>query len=269
MFRRIISSLIACLFLASLSFAQEISKPTDATMIDEFGEIQLSDLKARLDNGIINLQANPNTKLFVVLYRTKYEPPGKIFRYFKIIKNYTENVRGVEPDKVIMINGEEGNCSVTQLWIVPNGKTPKIEKFYRNSFEDKESVRKFDEFYYPDNDLYYEYWDEDASFKEFSDNIKLEKGATAYVILYSGYENYNKTGKYRDTGQKVLKIQNHIRQKLISKYALLPNRVKVINGGFRETRQVELWIVPRGKHPPIATPNVFPRVKINYSIKYQ
>src|SRR5204863_8246308 len=51
-------------------------KDTTARKFDEFGDVQYSDLIARLDNFAITLQNEPNTKGFIVVYRSRRDLPG-------------------------------------------------------------------------------------------------------------------------------------------------------------------------------------------------
>jgi hypothetical protein len=63
---------------------------------------------------------------------------------------------------------------------------------------------------------------------------------------------------YIDPAKQVSKAMTRLRSSLLKRLELPKNRVKVVNGGFRRWREVELWIVPSGVHVPVATPNVFP-----------
>jgi hypothetical protein len=46
---------------------------------------------------------------------------------------------------------------------------------------------------------------------------------------------------------------------LVKDYKVSASRIKVMFGGYREAPIMELWIVPRGRHAPIPTPNRFPK----------
>ncbi|HMG73395.1 MAG TPA: hypothetical protein VK582_07835 [Pyrinomonadaceae bacterium] len=50
-----------------------------------------------------------------------------------------------------------------------------------------------------------------------------------------------------------------LEKKLLAKvYGIAPERVRLIDGGYRKWRTIELWIVPRGEDAPVPTPNSFP-----------
>src|SRR5713226_9545265 len=64
--------LLATVSLAVLVSAVTAAQTSSATArkFDEFGDIQASDLIARLDNLAVQLANEPNTKTFLVVYRT-------------------------------------------------------------------------------------------------------------------------------------------------------------------------------------------------------
>jgi hypothetical protein len=49
-----------------------------------------------------------------------------------------------------------------------------------------------------------------------------------------------------------------VRGDLIREFGIAPARVKVVDGGYRVWRGVELWVVPPAARPPVATPNAYP-----------
>jgi hypothetical protein len=77
----------------------------------------------------------------------------------------------------------------------------------------------------------------------------------AYILAYPQY--YRRSG-HLDPPNTALKMLRAVKSRLVNKYRIAPTRIKVVNGGYRKLRQVELWIVPRGEHAPIPTPNAFP-----------
>jgi hypothetical protein len=46
---------------------------------------------------------------------------------------------------------------------------------------------------------------------------------------------------------------------LVSRRGLRAARVKFIEGGYRERRTMEMWVVRRGESPPRLTPTLSPR----------
>lgn len=105
------------------------------------------------------------------------------------------------------------------------------------------TARKFDE--YP----YISYEDHRVHIDRFVDELNKYPGTRAYVITYdarvSGYGDTTAPG-----AASLAKFFLH--QRRVGSISL--NRIVTIEGGLREARMVELYIVPRGAIPPKPTP---------------
>ena len=79
--------------ILALSAGAAVAQIADpgARKFDEFGDIQASDLIARLDNLAIQLQSVPNNKAYLVVYRTRRDLPGLSNRYAQRMKGYLTN----------------------------------------------------------------------------------------------------------------------------------------------------------------------------------
>src|SRR5258708_252071 len=99
----IFASLIA---IASGSTSAQ-TKNEVARKFDEFGDVQNSDLMARLDNFAIQLQNDPTTKGFILIYRSRRDLPGLSNRLAMRSKGYLINSRGLLKERVIAVDGGE------------------------------------------------------------------------------------------------------------------------------------------------------------------
>lgn len=272
--------LILFVLVFHFAFAPPASSQGDATQarkFDEFGDVQLSDLKARLDNFAIELQNTPAARGFVMVYRSRRDLPGLSSRLASLMKNYLVYTRGFPAERIITVDGGESSAGLVQeLWIVPEGATPKPrDDAYAQYLTDTESARKFDSYYYSvpgdvadeGGDSEYLYYGD--SLEAYAADLRRESRATAYVIVYAQYyiesweegeEGRTKTRRrvHLDRRGTAARMSRTVRAELISKYHLASSRIKVVDGGYRKQRAIELWIVPRGEHAPIATPNAFP-----------
>jgi len=256
------------------AFAQ--TNPQAARKFDEFGDIQYSDLIARLDNFAVQLENEPSTKGFIAVYRTRRDLPGLNNRVALWSKAYMISSRGLSKNRVVTVDGGEAGCLIQELWIVPPGTapTPRSDAYQRN-FVDSDSARKFDEYGFLPREQYGDTarrfnLDSDGEHLEaFVTELRKERHSDAYIIAYAQYNpspglvdyagNYEPTmdvGLDRlATAERRLRIEKHYLMKI---YGIPVSRIKLINGGYRKRRMVELWIVPRGEHAPIPTPNSFP-----------
>ena len=87
----------------------------------------------------------------------------------------------------------------------------------------------------------------------FLDNFHFalsQKKATAYVIAYAGM---------RARPNEAKKRGDRAKQYLIAVWHYPADQIKVIDGGYRERRDVDLYVVPAGACPPTPFPTVDPR----------
>jgi hypothetical protein len=106
---------------------------------DEYGDICGGDEKARLDNLAIQLQSNPEFQLYVVFYGGRcysscgYDYPrhrprrprkGEAAARAGRIKPYLVNSRGLEPERITVIDGGHRESWTAELWLAPRGAKP-------------------------------------------------------------------------------------------------------------------------------------------------
>jgi hypothetical protein len=261
MLKRLLFNLIIALpaigLLPVFSSAQASPNTQAAIKFDEFGDIQYSDLIARLDNFAIQLQQQPGTRGFIIIYRTRRDLPGMSSRLGSRMKNYLINSRRVPSQLVVTVDGGIASNLAQELWIVPVGSTPKPRNdVYIGQLMDIASAWKFDEYYYPLPQDPNEYDNDPNSLESFAEALRTYSKSQAYILAYP---QYYRRSVHPDPPNTALKMLRAVKDELISEYKIAPSRIKLVNGGYRKVRQVELWIVPQGEHPPIATPNAFPR----------
>jgi hypothetical protein len=261
---RIFLTLVVVILPVIIS-AQNLNNYIKPIKVDEFGEIQYSDMMARLDSAVIELQNNPTSLMTVISYRDAATPIGKTIRTFKFMKHYLTVSRGIDSSRVKFIDGGETEAGfIFQIWNIPAGaKEPELLKLISDSINNTKIAREFDDDYYGFGESESEYADGDT-FTEFADVIKREPDSTAYVILYPTYYKYNdsdvNSAGETDSLRKINRVKVDITRRL-RKVGVPLSKIKIVNGGYRDFRQVELWILPKGVKPPVATPNAFPKFK--------
>lgn len=119
---------LACL-LCALSLVLQSSplaqtnKPS-ARKVDEFPDIQASDLIARLDNLAIELQNNPGATGYIISYAGRTSRPGTADRMGERARGYLLNTRGISADRLVVINGGYRENNSYEIWLVPQGAAP-------------------------------------------------------------------------------------------------------------------------------------------------
>lgn len=82
------------------------------------------DQKARLDNLAVELQNDPSTTTYVISYGGRTSRIGQADRLGARARDYLVTQRGIDPSRIVVVNGgfKEEDC--VELWIVPSGATP-------------------------------------------------------------------------------------------------------------------------------------------------
>lgn len=103
--------------------------------------------------------------------------------------------------------------------------------------------------------------DEKARLDNFAVQLRNEPEATAWIVYYGGRQLQTCGSK-----RKRLPLRGEAQARVARMKPYLVNswphldgkRIVVVNGGYRESFEIELWIVPPGQQPPALTPTVKP-----------
>ena len=103
--------------------------------------------------------------------------------------------------------------------------------------------------------------DEKARLDNFVHALRNEPKARGYIIFYGGRRHSNcPSGHVRlprrgEAEARAARLKPYV----LESWNLPPERVVMINGGFRESWSAEVWIVPEGAKPPTPNPTVEPK----------
>ena len=246
-----------------------------AQKFDEFGDILLSDKLARLDNYAVQLQQQPTTKGFIIVYRTRRDLPGLSHSLALNIKGYLVGSRGLPKDRIVIVDGGVGMCLTQELWIVPPGSAPPPRSDARvGSFQYSDAAWKFYDYHFLPAEQRRHFGLPKAERPDFeyleayANQVKSDRKYLACIIAYAQYNARPGLVDYADhdprpdirldlpgTARRVLESE---KSGLMKVYGIPAARIRTIDGGYRKSREVELWIVPPGEPLPIPTPNAFP-----------
>ena len=101
-------------------------------------------------------------------------------------------------------------------------------------------ISKFDEF----GDINCE--DEYARLDNFAIQLQNEPSAQGHIIFYGGRRF---RGRLPRVGEAAVR-SGRLKPYLVNRRGIPADRVVVINGGYRESFQIELWIIPFGSAGP-------------------
>jgi hypothetical protein len=92
--------------------------------VDEYGKVGHCDETARLDNFAIELQNEPGSNGYLLVYVGRDDLPSWTNGILKRAVGYMVNSRGMEPGRIKVVNGGYREKRATELWVVPPGAGP-------------------------------------------------------------------------------------------------------------------------------------------------
>jgi hypothetical protein len=92
-------------------------------------------------------------------------------------------------------------------------------------------------------------WESEMLFLDSLDNkLREEPESVAHVIVYGG----RRGDRRGETQARIACIKDY----MLNRRGVRPDRIVMVNGGYREESTVELWLVSRGERGPSATPTI-------------
>lgn len=93
---------------------------------DEYYDIARNDEKARLDNYAIELQQQPGSQGYVIVYPSRKAGASAAQARAQRIVDYLVNTRGLDSHRVVTIMGPAREDWLFELWVVPEGSPPPV-----------------------------------------------------------------------------------------------------------------------------------------------
>jgi len=91
---------------------------------DEYYDIARNDEKARLDNYAIQLQSEPGSQAYVIVYPSRRGRSNDAQARGQRISDYLVNTRGIDSHRVTITMGPAREGWLFELWVVPEGAPP-------------------------------------------------------------------------------------------------------------------------------------------------
>jgi hypothetical protein len=101
--------------------AQEIASE-NPSKFDEFHFSNWESAMSHLDGFALNLQNNPQMNGVVIVYGAQLSRRGEARAWSACLKSYLISRRGIEPDRVVMINGGYRKDLTVELWVTADKK---------------------------------------------------------------------------------------------------------------------------------------------------
>jgi hypothetical protein len=224
-----------------LSNAVVLAKPDNAPRkFDSYGAIACDDAMAHVDAFAIELQNEPNTLGYVVVYPERNGLPGRVQNYMDFATSYLEMTRGIPRNRLNTMWGEYRDRLTTELWTAPRGSSPPVVSGAQ-SLDNTRSL-KFDEGF-ADYSTYkgeQSLWTYDLCglgavyFTAFARQLQSEQHSIGRIIIHPEY------GK-RTSRARIMAYL--LRTEMVKNQHTDSRRIVIVNGTRRKIPMVELWLV--------------------------
>lgn len=246
--------LLACYLVTPVEFclAQTNLSETYSVKLDEYGDLNTDDEAAHLDLFAEKLFKQPNLRGYIVTYdEPRMWLRGSYLRRIYGVGRYLTESRGIEANRVIVVDGGYKEKFTTELWLVPAGANPPTPAPSMSQPTVNTSVAyKFD----------VECLDCDAAVNLYREGLDVE-GLKFYAeALRKNLDSRALIIVRPDRNISVRRALKEARQAkglLVNNHGIDANRIIIKSGRGRNdgTAVAEMWIVPHGAKQPTATSN--------------
>jgi hypothetical protein len=98
-----------------------VNKKVEARKLDEYGKLKPVDENARLDNFVVELQNDPTAQGYIIAYGGRRSRAGDAKQAAAKAKTYLVTKRGLDPQRMITVDGGYREEPLFELWIAPSG----------------------------------------------------------------------------------------------------------------------------------------------------
>lgn len=236
--------LLLCNFLP-LAHAQEAESQKPRKVDSYNDKIRSGEAEQwHLEDFLKALVKEPNAKAYILAYGGREDNPGKARRYAVRAKNYMVEARGVDPARIITIDGGRREEFIVELWLVPNGARPLQPEPTVTTKDDLGDNLLYDSFGVGCENFGCAYENEGAQLDGFATALKREPKSWGCIVVYA-QSGDDRTGENWDSPETALKIARRQKNYLLKKHGLVSSRITAVDGGY-SGRIVELWIMRPG-----------------------
>src|SRR6266576_367996 len=109
---------------ASTTVVRKEMPPPECKAFDQFLSVAFDDDKARFDNLAIALQNSPDTTAYIIIYAGRTSRTGQADMLGRRSMDYLTTARGVDGQRIVIINGGYRDSDFFEIWICPPGAKP-------------------------------------------------------------------------------------------------------------------------------------------------
>jgi hypothetical protein len=101
-----------------------VPAPPDSTKFGEIGEVPRDEEKAQLDVFVIELQNSPSAQGYIIAYGGSGRRSATGQQRAQRARDYVVTTRGIDPSRIVTLDGGQRTTGSLHLWLVPPGATP-------------------------------------------------------------------------------------------------------------------------------------------------
>src|SRR5262252_3681841 len=98
--------------------------PVECRIFDQFPSLAFDDDKARFDNLAIELQNSPAATAHIIIYAGRTSRRGQAERLGQRTMDYLTSQRGVDGNRIVIVDGGYRDQDFIEIWICPPGAKP-------------------------------------------------------------------------------------------------------------------------------------------------
>ncbi len=220
-----LAALLVCSLIThgKFCFGQTISSATNPEKLDEYSNLTTDDEAAHLDLFADKLFRQPGLRGQIVAYSDPRMPRGSYLRRIHGIAKYLSYARGIETNRIAVIDGGYKEQSSTELWLIPEGANPPT----------------------PIPLILYGL---DEGLQFYAEALRKYSGTRGLIIVRPDED---------VSLRKVLNEARQARSLLVKKYGIDASRVAIKSARSRNdgTAIAEMWVVPAGAKFPSCQAN--------------
>lgn len=109
---------------AATNIVAKTPPPVECKPFDQFPSVAFDDDKARLDNLAIELQNSPDATAYIIVYAGRTSRTGQADKLGRRSLDYLTTQRGVDAQRIVVVNGGYRDTDFIEIWICPPGAKP-------------------------------------------------------------------------------------------------------------------------------------------------
>ena len=216
-------------------------KLTGATKFDAFEDMKTDDILAHLDLFAQRLGKEERLSGYIVAYRREDQLPGSFLRYVHGYRDYLVNRRGIDPDRVSILEAGTNEKMVTELWLVPKGSNPPQRQAVNLEVNDPVQFDSLQMGSGCVGEFTIELQEPRDALRFFAGALQSSPTSKGFIVVHpSAGGSLN----------KALKLASSSKQSLVKEYGVAAQRIVANLGSSRLCRQIDFWLAPSGLRVP-------------------